>query len=56
MVMLVEHACAGTSVDIPEGDSVYLPREILLEDYSHLQKADIFSLGVSLYQMVRCHR
>mmetsp|Transcript_14836 Transcript_14836/g.28711 ORF Transcript_14836/g.28711 Transcript_14836/m.28711 type:complete len:769 (+) Transcript_14836:582-2888(+) len=38
--------------DVEEGDSRYMAREILNEDYRQLTKGDIFSLGASLYEMV----
>jgi serine/threonine protein kinase len=37
--------------DIEEGDSRYMALEVLIEEYEHLAKGDIFSLGASLYEM-----
>ena len=37
---------------IQEGDSRYMPREIMNDDYSCLDKADIFSLGVTALEML----
>jgi serine/threonine protein kinase len=37
--------------DIEEGDSRYMALEVLSEEYEHLAKGDIFSLGASLYEM-----
>jgi len=37
--------------DIEEGDSRYMPREILNHEYSDLTKSDIFSLGASVYEL-----
>lgn len=39
------------SNDINEGDQRYMAPEILAEAYNHLAKADVFSLGASLYEM-----
>ncbi|KAI4301375.1 hypothetical protein L6164_034660 [Bauhinia variegata] len=41
------------SLPIEEGDARYMPQEILNEDYDHLDKADIFSLGASIYELIR---
>lgn len=41
------------SLPIEEGDARYMPQEILNEKYDHLDKVDIFSLGVSIYELLR---
>lgn len=41
------------SLPIEEGDARYMPQEILNEQYDHLDKVDIFSLGVTIYELVR---
>ncbi|XP_074268528.1 wee1-like protein kinase isoform X1 [Silene latifolia] len=40
------------SLPIEEGDARYMPQEILNEKYDHLDKVDIFSLGVSIYELL----
>lgn len=41
------------SLPIEEGDARYMPQEILNEKYDHLDKVDIFSLGASIYELIR---
>ncbi|XP_050420774.1 wee1-like protein kinase [Adelges cooleyi] len=35
---------------IEDGDCRYLPKELLRDDYSHLQKADVFSTALTAYE------
>lgn len=44
------------SLPIEEGDARYMPQEILNENYDHLEKVDIFSLGVTIYELIRGSR
>ncbi|KAL9247179.1 hypothetical protein vseg_020637 [Gypsophila vaccaria] len=41
------------SLPIEEGDARYMPQEILNEKYDHLDKVDIYSLGVSFYELLQ---
>jgi len=41
------------SLPVEEGDARYMPQEILNEDYEHLDKVDIFSLGVTVYELIK---
>lgn len=41
------------SLPIEEGDSRYMPHEILQDKYEHLDKVDIFSLGAAIYELVK---
>ncbi|KAL2945467.1 Wee1-like protein kinase, partial [Bienertia sinuspersici] len=53
---LGDFGCAtllDNSLPIEEGDARYMPQEILNENYDHLDKVDIFSLGVSVYELLR---
>ena len=38
---------AGEPAEVTSGDARYLPREILLNNFKHLPKADIFSMGAT---------
>lgn len=40
-----------SSHDVEEGDSRYMSRELLSGDHTDLTKSDIFSLGISLYEI-----
>lgn len=41
------------SLLVEEGDSRYMPPEMLNDKYEHLDKVDIFSLGASVYELVK---
>ncbi|KAL0758165.1 hypothetical protein Bca101_095833 [Brassica carinata] len=41
------------SLPVEEGDARYMPQEILNENYEQLDKVDIFSLGVTVYELIR---
>ncbi|KAF5175355.1 Wee1-like protein kinase [Thalictrum thalictroides] len=41
------------SLPIEEGDARYMPLEILNDNYDHLDKVDIFSLGAAIYELIK---
>lgn len=41
------------TLPIDEGDARYMPQEILNDNYDHLDKVDMFSLGAAIYELVR---
>jgi serine/threonine protein kinase len=45
-------AMAALMGDVDEGDSRYMARELLQDDYRRLPKADMFSLGASAYEVL----
>ncbi|KAK4492577.1 hypothetical protein RD792_003392 [Penstemon davidsonii] len=53
---LGDFGCAtllNKTLPIEEGDARYMPQEILNDNYDHLDKVDIFSLGAAIYELVR---
>lgn len=47
---------AGEPAEVTSGDARYLPREILLNNYKHLPKADVFSLGATALECMIAQR
>eukprot|EP00903_Cladosiphon_okamuranus_P017299 g15940.t1 len=44
------HVRSGT--DVVEGDSRYMSKELLNDDHSNLTKCDVFSLGITMYEII----
>lgn len=40
--------------DVEEGDSRYMSMELLSGDHTDLTKSDIFSLGITMYEILLC--
>ena len=46
------HVRSVTATSVEEGDCRYLPAEILQDNFTHLTKADIFSLALTIWEAV----
>lgn len=47
----IARASKGQDIEVNEGDSRYLPLEVMNSDYSKLDKADMFALGATLFEL-----
>ena len=47
----LEAQSGKTEASVREGDARYVPLELLNSDFSNLDKADVFSLGIMMYEL-----